>query len=402
MKRVKMVPREDADDRARRTGVFMIEKTLHNGLIHRTWDENSGYVLTKEEVDVLLKTVSPIIDMSREAVDFLLDGEWGTFGISPHVFNLIRESFDNREPELFTRYDFAYMADETLKLVGIEADAPRFLIETAHTQRAWLLDTFENKVKNRKVTQLNSIPEMTIKAFQHLQKINKNKNIHIFTGSDDRGEDWLTSAYIKGLIHSAGWIPYAARMKGLHWNKETHKWADEKDTQVMSFYKHYPWELLLSSAISKPITEYYNDFNNSFEPAWKMMMSIRAMLPALYYLYPDSEILSPSKLDDHLGLGSDIVVSTILPSVSRNEMGRMKGRDFTSWGENMKNFSNQNTLAYRRLEIPKRYRDTSGGYRFPFISVFTVGGHLSGIGVRESRLPLLGSHTTFKPHAVML
>ena len=191
-------------------------------------------------------------------------------------------------------------------------------------------------------------------------------------------------------------------MKGLKWDSSSNKWVDEKGIEVTSFYKQYPWELLMSSSISKTLTQHSELFKNMFEPAWKMIMSTRAMLPAMFNLFPNSEILSPAKIDDHFSLGPDFVTAPILPSISRNEMGRLKGRDFTSWGENMKDFSNQTTLAYRKLEMPKRYRDTSGGYRFTFLSVFTVGGHLAGIGLRESRLPLLGSHTTFKPHVVML
>lgn len=402
MKRVKVTPRDNADEQARRSGVFMVERTLSNGLVHRTWDENSAYLISKEEVKEIVKTVQKTVEMAREAVDFILDGEWGTLGATPQAFNFIRDSFDERQPELFTRYDFAYTADQELKLVNIDADSPRYFIETAHAQRAWLHDMFANKIRNNTVTQLNSLPEMSRAAFKKLKENSKNKNLHIFSGGEDRGEDWLTSAYIKGLVQEAGWKPQAARMKGLLWDSKTNSWTDENKYPVTSFYKHYPWELLLSSATSKDVIRNWRKFENMLEPAWKYAMSTRAMLPAMYQLYPNAPMLSPAKTDNHFGLSPDYSTAPLLPSSSRNEMGRLKGRDFTSWGENMKDFSSQETLIHRKIEVPKRYRDASGGYRFTYLSAFTVGGHLAGIGIRESRLPLLGSHTTFKPHVVML
>ena len=400
MKRVKVAPRDNADEKARRSGVFAVEKTLNNGLVHRSWDENSAYVINKEEVATIVDTVAKVTSMSKEAVDFLLDGEWGTLGMTQPVFDLVRNSFDSAEKELFTRYDFAYTADSELKLVGIEADSPQFLIETAHTQRTWLYDIFGSKIKNNKVTQLNSIPEMTTEAFRNIQKVDK--NVHIFTGADDRGEDWITSAYVKGLVQQAGCTPHAARVKGLQWNEQDRQWKDERGGNVTSFYKQYPWELLMLSSVSKPMVENSSNFKNMLEPTWKMALANRAMLPALHYLFPESNIISPAKIDDRFGLGPDYVTAPVLQAVSRNEMAHLKGRTFTSWGENMKDFSGQQSLSYRKLEIPKRYRDISGGYRFTFLSVFTVGGHIAGVGIRESRLPLLGAHTTFKPHVVML
>lgn len=400
MKRVKVAARDNADERAMSTGVLSVEKTLQNGLSYRTWDESSAYLMSRDDVDEIVSAISSVVSMAREAADFLLDGEWGTFGMSNEIFELVRNSFDSRETEFFTRYDFAYTADGSLKLVGIEPDSPRYLVETAHTQRTWLFDMFGNKVKNHKVTQLNSIPEMILEAFKEFK--NNDKNLHVFTSSLERGEDSISSSYIKGLARTCGLNVSGHRMKDLIWDKFSNVWVDEKGDEVTSFYKHYPWELIMSSPSSKNFIEHYEDFKQTLDPLWKIIMSNRAVLPAMYHLFPDSKILSPAKLDDVTGIGEDYVMSPVLLSSSRNEMGVLKGRAFTSWGENMKDLSNQPTIAYRKLDMPKRYRDASGGYRFTFLSVFTVGGSLAGIGVRESRLPLLGAHSTFKPHVVML
>lgn len=402
MKRVKVTPRDNADECARQSGVFMVERTLATGKLHRSWDESSAYLISKTEVDKIIQTVHQTVEMSRESVDFLLDGEWGTLGTTPIVFDFIRNSFDNRESELFTRYDFAYTQDEELKLVGIEADSPRYFIETAHAQRAWIHDRFATKIKHNKVTQLNSIPEMTISALRKLHQSSQNNTLHLITGSEKRGEDWITTAFLKGLAKDAGWKTHESKIKDIRWDRKTGTWRDEQNVIITNMYKHYPWELLTNSAITRDFANYSDKMDNYLEPAWKYVMDTRAMLPALHHLYPNSSIISPARIDQPYGLGPEFVSAPILHSSSRNEMGRLKGKQFTSWGEDMKDFSTQQTLVHRKLEMPRRYRDTAGGYRFAYLSAFTIGGNIAAIGMRETKLPLLGAHSTFKPHVVML
>lgn len=402
MKRTIIAPRDDADMKARDTGVYMVEKQTPDETMHRTWDESSVYVMSKNDVNTLIDKITPIVDMSRNAVDFLLDGEWGTLGTTRPIFEFARNSFDDQELDLFTRYDFAYLGDNNIKLVGIEADAPRFFIESAHTQRAWLLEKFPQQVKQHKVTQLNSIPETTTKAFSKLRSIAQDSTIHVANGSDARGEDAITASYIKGLIKNAGWNVDSVRIKDLHWSQDIDSWANGKGNPISNIYKHYPWDILLNQQIARDFVAKSTRLGMLFEPAWKMILSNRAIIPALWELYPKSELLSESKMLEHGIMTGDYTIAPISTNVSRNEIGILKGRQFTSWGEDIKTFNNTSNMVQRKLEIPRRYRDQNGGYRFTYISAFTVAGKLAGLGIRETRLPLLGIYSTFKPHVVQL
>lgn len=401
MKRVSVDPRTDADQKARRTGVVTIERRLPNGKVNKTWDESSAYIISRKEVDDLLEAVNPVIRMGREAVDFLLDGDWGTLGIPLQMFESLRDSFDSQELEFITRYDFAYLGNGQLKLVGIEADSPRSLIETAHTQRAWLFDKFRARINAHKVTQLNSIPELSIEAFRRLREISRFNSMHFASSSYDKTEDLLIANFMKGLAETAGWATRNTRIKDLHWDIKQSAWKDTENNYITALFKQYPWEMLLRQNISKDLFE-NNNLEMILEPSWKTILSNRAILPAMYELYPKSEILSPAFLNSHKGLGNNIVTGPLLHTSSRNEMGILNGRKFTAWGEQQKDFSNQRVLAHRKMEIPKRFRDASGGYRFAYLSFFTIAGNPAGFGIRETRLPILGIHTTFKPHIVML
>lgn len=402
MKRVPVALRDDAEARAHESGVFRVERTLQNGERYKTWDESSAYIITKNEVDTIIDKVSGIVEMGREAVDFLLDGEWGTLGLTRPVFEYARNSFDDQEIELFTRYDFAYMGNGQIKLVGIDADAPKMFVETAQSQRTWLWDKFATKAKQHKVTQLNSIPEMTINAFQQLNDLSRTSNMHILDNTASRGRDWIVSSLIKNMAEKGGWNVGRVRLKDLEWDKEKGIWHDGHGDHVTNIYKQFPWDMLLSHGITRDFIAHSGRLEKTFEPAWKTILGNRAMLPALSELYPRSALISPASLSRSQKLGDNIVSAPISPSISRNEVGLLKGRKFTSWGEEIKDFRGQKNMVYRKLEIPKRYKEEDGTSHFAYLSVFTVAGNLSGIGIQETKLPLLGLHSTFKPHVVML
>lgn len=403
MKRVSVAPRDNYEDKAHRSGVFAVERKLPNGETHYTWDETSAYLIERDEVDVILDAVSPIVSMSYEAVDLLLDGQWGTLGLPRPFFEFARNSFDDQNPQLFTRYDFAYLGNGEIKLVGIDSDSPRTVMEASQAQRTWLWDKFENRAKNHQITQLNNIQEITEKAFSHMRKQTSDNTIHIVRGTDNRGEDWITSSFIKGIAQKSGWRTENTRIKDIQWNAKKQAWVNNDGKTINNIYKHFPWDMLLRQRITKDLIINHNRLNMMFEPSWKTILSTRAMLPALWELYPESPILSPSFMELNTDdLSSNIVTSTVLPSTSRNEMGLLKGRSFTSWGEEMRDFSKQKNLVYRNLEIPKRYKDKSGGYRFAYLSIYTVAGKIAGLGMREAKMPLLGAYTTFRPHLVKL
>lgn len=402
MKRVSVAPRENYHDKALQSGVFAVEKKLNSGDIHRTWDETSAYLIDRDEVDQIMDSIEPIISMSHNAVDFLLDGEWGTLGIPHPFFDYIRNTFDDNAPPFITRYDFAYLGNGQVKLVGIDGDSPKGIMEVAQAQRDWLWEKFRNRAIKNEITQLNNLQEVAGIALKQALKSSEYKDLHIARLSDARGEDWLTSRFIKGIARKSGWTVHETRMNGIQWSKNDNSWIDDDGREINNLYKHFPWDMLINQKVSKDFINHTDKLGLILDPAWKMVLSSRAMLPALWEMYPNSKILSPASISDTAKLGNNIVTAPLLPVTSRNEMAVLKNRQFTSWGEPMKTFSEKNDLAHRTLEIPKRYKDKTGEYRFAYMSVFAISTAIVGIGMRETRLPLLGANSTFRPHLVKL
>lgn len=407
MKRVPVQPRENIAEATKNSGILQLTKNSPDGE-SITWDETSAYVFSRKDIDHILGQVEPLVKMSHQAVDFLLDGEWGTLGLPRNMFELVRNSFDDEYLDLYTRYDFAYMIDGSLKLVGIDADSPRSFIETAHAQRVWLYDKFEQQASNHSVTQMNKIPEVSIEAFRRLKQMSRKGIMHFANNPDIINEDHIITKFIKGVAEIAGWETEDVRLKDITWNAQKREWLST-DEKVVNLFKYFPWEILLSQPASKKFITHENKFNSVFEPSWKMMLSNRAMFPALHHLYPNSPIISKSYIDEPYDLEKeDFVKFTLLPSTSRSEIALLKGKEFTSWGDQMRDLSQQSVLGYRKLEIPRRFQNSDeaennpGRKMFCYLSVFAVAGNIAGIGMKETKLPLLGSHATFRPHLVIL
>jgi len=77
------------------------------------------------------------------------------------------------------------------------------------------------------------------------------------------------------------------------WNSDTKEFVDLENQSISNVFKLYPWEWLIKEDFSKNILE---DRNRAFwiEPAWKMILSNKAILRILWELYPNHPYLLPA------------------------------------------------------------------------------------------------------------
>lgn len=392
------------------------------GISYPIWDESNAYLMDEEEINEIVEKVEKTVDQSYEAVDFLLDGEWGELGLPSDFFEYARSSYEDDAPPFITRYDFAYLGknsrkynnnDTHIKLVNIEADAPDGLIMTSIIQKNWLLEKYSKRVKAGELTQLNELHEMYIEGYRQLKDTVKFNNLHMLKSSNNRTEELIESMYLKGLARKAGWNVIDMKLNDLSWNDKENIWVDYKDNLVTNISKNFSWDIIMSQRINKDFIIHSNENNLDVivEPSWKTIMNNRAILPALWELHPENPTLSQAYIDDlnntgsslieqNFSSGTNIVKSTLLKSLSRNEMSSIKNREFTSWGEKTKNFNKQKTLVKRELEIPKLYKDKKRGKIYTYFSVYTIAKTIVAICFKETKLPLLGTHATYVPHMI--
>jgi len=403
MERLEIEPRSELKRRLRASGLLIASQDLSNGNKADYWDESSVYSFSPSEVESLISKTKEVIPMVREATRYILLGNMGNLNIPTPVFNLARRSFEEEHVELFTRYDFAYLGNNDFRLINIESEAPRYMIEASQSQRVWLNDKMKYEVKTNQVSQVNVISDLTIKAFKALREQSKYGVLHITNAPDLRNEDWTTAAFIQGVASIAGWQTAAVRAKDIRWNSIKGLWEDTRGNPILALYKQMGWDSLFRMPIGMDAVINSNRLELMLEPAWKIIAGHRTVLPALSELYPDSDIILPHNYGEYEQFGDTFTVATPHQWTLKNRNAVIHNSLYSSWGDKPKDLSQYGKLVYGELQAPQVFIDSNDNKkRYTYTSVFTVGGRIAGIGVIEERKPLLGRYSIFKPHFVQI
>ncbi|MBM4073657.1 MAG: glutathionylspermidine synthase family protein [Planctomycetes bacterium] len=87
------------------------EHGLHFHTLHgeRYWDESAAYQLSRFEVDQLELATNTLHEMCLELVQDVIDQKmFGLFLIPPEVEDWVVKSWEQDDPSIYGRFDFAY------------------------------------------------------------------------------------------------------------------------------------------------------------------------------------------------------------------------------------------------------------------------------------------------------
>ena len=102
-------------------------------------------------------------------------------------------------------------------------------------------------------------------------------------------------------------IAHAAQLAGVKtklipideiiFNEDTKSWSDADGKPINNLFKLYPWEDLVTdseSGYDKLLFAYHGSIRRWVEPAWKMFLSNKLLLAALWEMYPNHPNLVPA------------------------------------------------------------------------------------------------------------
>ena len=75
------------------------------------------------------------------------------------------------------------------------------------------------------------------------------------------------------------------------WDLASRQFVDLEDRPINYMFKLYPWEWIITESFAEQLLTSTLSF---FEPAWKMILSNKAILPLLWEMYPNHRNLLPS------------------------------------------------------------------------------------------------------------
>jgi glutathionylspermidine synthase len=367
MKRIESTPRPDWQDTIKSQGLLFSRTVKEDGTEINYWNENAYYEFEMPEVEMLENVTEELHKMCIEAARYLSTGAMGNIGISPESLELARKSLENSEPAIYGRFDFAYDGVNPPKMLEYNADTPTGLIEAAIVQWFWLQDV---KPQN---DQWNGIHEALIRAWAKYKANSGLDTLHIaHTEVEESGEDWFTAAYMRDVADQAGWNTVGINMSDIGWDSDKKQFVGLDEEKIETMFKLYPWELMMKEPFGMNVLD-HPDTVRWMEPAWKMFLSNKALLAALWHLYPDHPNLLPAYLDTPNGM-TEWVAKPLHGREGDNIVIHAKGVDIAQPGD----YGSEGWCYQAWSPLP----NFDGNH--PVLGAWVVDGESVGVGIRES------------------
>ena len=364
MQRIKCEPRADWRERVEALGFDF--HTIDN---EPYWCEDACYCFTADEIDTLEAATAELHDLCLAAVERIVQsGCYAELGLDDTAARLIENSWRAGEHALYGRMDLAWDGKGPPKLLEYNADTPTALFEASVVQWHWLEDKYPNS------DQFNSIHEKLIARWKEFAS---HTQIH-FTACYDQPEDRATCEYLRDTATQAGISTAALDIEDIGWSGTD--FIDLDNQRIAALFKLYPWEWMLTETFGAHISEVQLHW---IEPAWKMLLSNKSILPLLWKYCPDHPNLLPtfSRRNDIPG-----------KSVRKPRFGR-EGEGIIILGPGITEPETDQGSVYQQYHELPRF-----GEHYALIGSWVIGNEPAGIGIREDTSQITRNTSCFVPH----
>jgi glutathionylspermidine synthase len=354
------------------------------GLIWHTpgqpyWNESAFYQFTVREVDVLEAASNELEALSLAAVQHIIDHQlYAQMRIPQCAIPLIESSWEAEPPSLYGRFDLAYCGNGPPKLLEYNADTPTSLLEAAVVQWYWLEE------KHTGCGQFNSIHERLVALWKELATALPCGRIDFCSMAD--AEDEMTVTYLLDTALQSGLSASMFSIEDIGWNGANFVGPDQ--SPLSSVFKLYPWEWMVREEFGA-----YLGVSSLIwvEPAWKMLLSNKGLLPVLWKLFPHHPNLLEAGWTEPES-GRAWVRKPLLGREGANITLHRAGLTIETDGE-----YGEEGFVYQDLAP---WQSFDGKY--PVIGSWVIGHRegdaAAGIGIRESDTPITTNLSQFVPH----
>ncbi len=270
-------PRADWKQRVEESGLIW-----HGAGGESYWTEDEHLVLTLKAAETLEDAASELHALCLEACEQIVKrGWWDRLAIPDAAAGLVQTSWMAADFSLYGRFDLAWDGAGQPKLLEYNADTPTSLLEAAVIQWQWLEAVFPEG------DQLNSIHEALVERWKSIPEA----TVH-FACAWENLEDRQTIAYLAETAEQAGKSVELMDMSEIGF-AEGGYFTGPNEQPVEKVFKLYPWEWMIEEPFFAEIGQERSRF---IEPAWKMMLSNKGLLPILWELNPGHPLLLPAYL----------------------------------------------------------------------------------------------------------
>jgi glutathionylspermidine synthase len=377
MKRHICQPRPDWREKVESVGL-----TFHSHENGPYWDESAAYELTRAEVDTLESAANKLHFLCIDAAEAVIKNNWwARLGICDAAIPAILKSWERDDFSLYGRFDLSYDGVTPPKLLEYNADTPTTLVEAAVVQWFWLQEL------HPQADQFNSIHERLIAAWKRFAEtlpLQKQPTIH-FSCVKELAEDEMTILYLRDTCEQAGLKSKSVFIDDIGWHQRENYFVDLDNERIEHAFKLYPWEWLWHEEFSVHLDK---DCLQFFEPAWKMLLSNKGLLPVLWELFPGHPNLLPA-YDTAEPLGNHYIRK---PKLSREGSNVSWVEGGVVMEENGGKYGEEGFVFQAAANLP----NFDGNH--PVFGAWVVDHEAAGLGIREDTRRITGNLSRFIPH----
>ena len=387
MKRIEIEARPNWQEECEKVGFHWHTLVTEPGVDPKYWDETKAYEFTEAEVDAIEAASTELYRMCLAAVDYTIEkgSEYLSKLAIPVEFHaLIKKSWERQDLDLYGRFDFAFDANGIPKMLEFNADTPTSLLEASVVQWFWM-EQYAQRT-GQTLDQFNSMHERLIEQMKDIGAAHLGPNEKFyFTAVAESLEDTGTVEYLRDCAMQAGLSTEYIAIEDIGWNGSSFTNLEEKS--ITTVFKLYPWEHLIREEFGLNMTREPWDV---IEPAWKLILSNKGLLPILWELYPNHPNLLPSYWSS-APLNGNYVEKPMLAREGA-DVKIVKDGKLAVEGVKRGYDSLARSIYQEYLPLPKFDGMT------PIIGSWVVGGRSVGMGIREDISEVTGNASRFIPH----
>jgi glutathionylspermidine synthase len=363
-------------------GLVWAETRRPDGSAAPYWDESAMYEFSEAEITELESATETLHDMCHSVLRRVFSegpSVLRRFALPERAFDYLKSSYDAKEPSLYGRFDLAYDGVTPPKLLEFNGDTPTGLLETSVIQWYWLEDMMPS------TDQWNSVHERLVAAWRTLRR----PRVHFaHLGEESTGEEWMTVAYLRDTAQEAGIETFGIEVEQIGWDSGRRVFVGLDGEPIYTCFKLYPWEAMLAEPFGERVLEFPSACR-WIEPAWKALLSNKALLVLLWELFPDHPNLLPSyaeqgpltsyarkPLHGREGAGISIVSDTVTVQPADNSYGA------------------EGYVYQQYVDLPR----FDG--RYVVLGSWVIDGQPAGCLVRESDGPVTDYYSRVVPHII--
>lgn len=266
------------------------------------WDESAYYQFTLSQIENDIEDPTAELHQMCLAVteDVVNSEELLTrFCIPEQHWDLVRNSWNERDPSLYSRLDLVYSGKGPAKLLENNADTPTSLYESGFWQWLWLSQNVDAGKLALHADQFNSLQEKLVHRFREIALHYNINQLHMAC-CKDTVEDRGTVQYLQDCAKEAGLIADFVFIEDIGL-ADTGVFTDLQDAPITDCFKLYPWEFMLREEFGDVLEDAQV---NWLEPAWKSIISNKALLPQLWKKFEGHPNLLPAYFSDEINANS--------------------------------------------------------------------------------------------------